>query len=29
MVAFTDEQGTRMRVCTHGQTSPGSAIKNY
>ena len=28
MVAFTDEQGTRMRACTHGQTAPGSEARN-
>ena len=28
MVAFTDEQGTRMRACAHGQTAPGSETRN-
>ena len=28
MVAFTDEQGTRMRACSHGQTSGGQKARN-
>jgi hypothetical protein len=24
MIAITDHEGTRMRVCTHGQTAPGT-----
>jgi hypothetical protein len=28
MVAITDEQGTRMRACSHGQTAPSSEARN-
>lgn len=28
MIAVSDEQGTRMRACTHGQTASGSEARN-
>jgi hypothetical protein len=27
MIAITDEQGTRMRACTHGQTPPSGEVR--